>query len=105
MSTVYKKGAVFQFDFQADVFQGRYRLVERARPTATFKRNGWIVEILGPDEAEEERIRAYAATPEGSNRASSSFCDAEAEIAERKARAGERTTFQFTSSKRYHDYF
>ena len=104
-----RAGDVVEYDFQADVFRGRFRLVERVG------RNRWLVEDLEPDEAETNRILDYYTSadaylgyhdPFGPERRQATPDEAfEREIAERRERAGRRHEIEFISAARYAEYF
>lgn len=93
-------GDIRQWDFQADVFEGEYRLVE------DLGGGRWIIEALAPSDALIDRVLAIAAGQEASGASwMSSMAEVEREIAERQARAGEQMTVQFISSAQYAEAF
>ncbi len=94
---------VLKSDFQADVWEGSYRLVERV----PGKARTWVVEDLPDSPETTARIREYYATAEHPylRRGESREEAAEREIAERAERAGHRSTVTFVSRERYAEYF
>lgn len=111
-------GDVREFDFQADVFRGRYRLVENVGG------NAWVVEFLAPDDAELDRIVEHYANAEARgyltapvwNKTWAECVGAERpvvvrhkthaeemgeELDRRYEMAGQRTTMRFVSADQY----
>jgi hypothetical protein len=122
MTTTRTAGDIHTWDYQADPFGGRYRLVEQTGPDT------WVVEDLAPTAEEEDRIvahyedceaRGFSTTPiwdrtwaecSGDQRPTivghkSHADEMVEEIARRTERAGQRHTIRFVSSERYAEAF
>jgi hypothetical protein len=104
-----KVGDIHKWDYQADVFQGEYRLVE------DLGKGSWIIEDLEPsDELIDEAYTSYFSPgaylgyhdPFGPERRVATPQEAfDEEILHRIDRAGQRREIQFVSSARYHAMF
>lgn len=98
-------GDVRTWDLQSDIFHGSYRLVEH------LGRNRWRCERLAPTEEEIDRILDYYTgsspytgyvDPFGPGRRVATVDEAfEAEVAERRERAGATFEVEFVSHDRW----
>jgi|SRR5579862_8018885 len=108
----YQVGQIFRHDYQADVYEGRYQLVE----FKGYDRSGrelWLVEHLTDDEHSEQRIiDDYAGghvslgyvDPHGPGRRRATLDETFAmELAERAAQAGQRSTYALGTTKAHAD--
>ena len=107
----YSPGEILRHGFQADVYGGQFRLVEEIEP------GRWTVEAVAPDEETIGRIieqaERYAETGGYPWSLAIGHDDpweaAEAEVAQREDRAGERTVYRLITTKeeraRYHENF
>jgi hypothetical protein len=102
-------GQILRHNFQADVYQGEYMLVE------DLGGGKWVVENLPPSEELIEAVYAYVSTsphhlgyfdPFGPGRREMTRDEAwVAEIEDRMASAGRRSTVQFVSRAAYAAHF
>jgi hypothetical protein len=100
-------GEILRHDRQSDTFAGQYRLVEQVG------RNEWVTEEVAPDDETVNEILEYAIAVD--ERGATAWCFAadpvtgerthDAEIAERMARVGERSTVRFVSHEQWAQAF
>lgn len=83
MTTTIEPGTIAHFDFQADIYRGRFRYLE---PVAG-ERSVWLCEYLEPTDDELEVILND----------SSPYCGGEGEALERIDRAGQRFVVRVVS--------
>jgi hypothetical protein len=110
-----RAGEIRKFDFQSDVFEGEYKLVEK------LEGNIWLIENLPPSDEMIARIEeVYRGghmylgyhDPFGPERRKREFAnpdDVQAaideEINERRERAGEQTRMRFVSREKWNEMF
>jgi hypothetical protein len=121
-----KAGDIKRWDFQSDIYGGRYRLIEKV----AGKPGTWVIERLGPDEQTIDAIVAHYLNVEANGWMTTPIwdktwaeCDQAAgerpqqtgwttpeqdmmdELARYEAQAGERTTIKFVSHQEWARHF